>query len=829
MEQCNQFLNDVDVPIISNDHKKSCEIDISIEELKNSLFTMHKKKTPGSDGLTSEFYMKFWDSIKNTFFCSVKYSFEVGFLSTSQRQAIIKLIEKRDKDKRFISNWRPISLLNVDTKIISKCFAIRLVPILPSIISSDQTAYVKGRFIGESTRLISDILEISDTENISGYILTADLEKAFDSIDHTFLMSCLKKYGFGSKFLQWVNILLNKNESCVINGGTTTKYFKLERGARQGDPIAAYLFILVLEIFFIMIRNNDRIKKIKVFDFSYLLTAYADDTTFFVADLNSVVEINNTFIIFSNFSGLKLNSSKCEICGIGAKKGDKTALCGFKNVDLTSDAIRVLGVHFSYNNNICIQRNFIDVIKKIENVLKVWNMRNLTLTGKIIIFKTLAISKIVYISYLSNVAPAILDYLEVIQKKFTWSNKRSKIKHSTLISEYCDGGLNDVDIRSKIKSLHLSWLKRLYDNNFHPWKLIPTYIFGKVSKCSSNIFYPNLALNLDILKDLPLFYRQLAIYWLDFSQSEPKTTSSVLSESVWNNSFIKIDSKPIQPTFFGISEHIFLKNLLDDEGNFVSWDVFRLKYNIHSKHIFRWIQLKSSIPNTWIKLVKSDLTLQENICDFKPHINIKSRICSIEKLTSAEIYKLFIKRIEKPATSQSFFNDKFDISDVWKNIYLLPRYATVDTYSRIFQYKILNNILFLNDKSFRLNLVPSPLCSLCKSAKENVKHLFFECSISKSLWYSLQLNLKNHFHLKDLSLQSAVFGFLEEPKETSNATNHILLIFKIFLFKNRSLKPTITMLLAKLKNIVKIEGQLCFTERQSIMYNQKWGKVLNCL
>ena len=77
-------------------------------------------------------------------------------------------------------------------------------------------------------------------------------------------------------------------------------------------------------------------------------------------------------------------------------------------------------------------------------------------------------------------------------------------------------------------------------------------------------------------------------------------------------------------------------------------------------------------------------------------------------------------------------------------------------------------------------------------------------------------------------LQSAVFGFLEEPKETSNATNHILLIFKIFLFKNRSLKPTITMLLAKLKNIVKIEGQLCFTERQSIMYNQKWGKILNC-
>ena len=290
---------------------------------------------------------------------------------------------------------------------------------------------MKGRFIGESTRLISDILDISDTENLSGYILTADLEKAFDSIDHTFLISCLKKYGFGPKFIKWVNILLNKNESCVMNGGTTTKYFNLHRGARQGDPIAAYFFILVLEIFFIMIRNNKSINQLQILDFSYILSAYADDTTFFVADTNSIVEINNTFILFSKFSGLKFNNSKCEICGIGSNKGDNTALCGFKNVDLTSDSIRVLGVYFSYNKDISLQRNFIDVIKKIENVLKIWKMRNLTLSGKITIFKTLAISQIVYISYLSNVPSAILEQLEVIQKKFIWSKKKLKSNKSS--------------------------------------------------------------------------------------------------------------------------------------------------------------------------------------------------------------------------------------------------------------------------------------------------------------------------------------------------------------------------------------------------------------
>ena len=269
-----------------------------------------------------------------------------------------------------------------------------------------------------------------------------------------------------------------------------------------------------------------------------------------------------------------------------------------------------------------------------------------------------------------------------------------------------------------------------------------------------------------------------------------------------------------------------MKDLLDERGNFVSWDTFSNKYNIQQNKLFKWIQLKNCIPKTWLKLVRIDI-LQENICDFKPHINIKSRICSINKLSSADIYKLLIKRIEKPPTSQSFFNEKFDISHMWKNIYLLPRYATVDTYSRIFQYKILNNILFLNEKLFHLHLVDSPLCSLCGLAKENVKHLFFECPTSKSLWNSLQNHLINHLPLNDLTLQSAVFLFFKEPEDNTNITNHILLIFKIFLFKNRTHKPTLISLLARIKNIANIEGHLCFTDKQWNRHNKKWGKIIN--
>ena len=144
-----------------------------------------------------------------------------------------------------------------DTKFFSKTIASRFIPIFPTIKGT-----VKGRFIGESVR---QILNLCKQENIDGYLLTADLEKAFDSINHTFLICCLEKYGFDNYFISLIKLLLCGSESCVINGGTTTPYFLLQRGARQGDPIAAYLFILVLEIFFIMVRSNNSIGKIKTF------------------------------------------------------------------------------------------------------------------------------------------------------------------------------------------------------------------------------------------------------------------------------------------------------------------------------------------------------------------------------------------------------------------------------------------------------------------------------------------------------------------------------------------------------------------------------------
>ena len=158
------------------------------------------------------------------------------------------------------------------------------------MIDSRQTAYVNERFIGESGRVIDYVIRVCDIKKISGYLLAVGFEKAFDSLNK-FLIAVLKKYGFGEDFIDWIKILLRDQESYVINGGHTTTYFRLERGAKQGDPISSYLFTFALELFFILIKSNKNIHGINIFNHDFLYTAYADDTTFFLKDLDSVKNV----------------------------------------------------------------------------------------------------------------------------------------------------------------------------------------------------------------------------------------------------------------------------------------------------------------------------------------------------------------------------------------------------------------------------------------------------------------------------------------------------------------------------------------------------------
>lgn len=160
-EDCFEFVKNINVPQLSKTEKQSCESLLKNKECFESLKAMGNNNTPGIDGLSKEFYMTFWPELGEMMVCCFNYSFKEGTLSSSQNQVYITLLEKPDKDIRLIENWRPISLINVDSKICSKTLCNRLVNLMPKLIHPNQAGFVKGRTIDEIVRFLLDLFVYS--------------------------------------------------------------------------------------------------------------------------------------------------------------------------------------------------------------------------------------------------------------------------------------------------------------------------------------------------------------------------------------------------------------------------------------------------------------------------------------------------------------------------------------------------------------------------------------------------------------------------------------------------------------------------------------------
>ena len=281
---------------------------------------MQNGKSPGNDGFTTEFYVAFFGELGRLLVSVFNYAFEVGELSSSQKQAVITLIQKKDRNNMLFKNWRLISLINMDIKIASKVLAFGPRKVIHNVIHYDQTAYVKSRYVGGSVRLIDNLLAYADSENLDGILFAVDMEKALDSVEHNFIFASLKKFGFGEDFIRWFKTFLNDSQGFVMNNGTKTGYFKLEFRATQGDPLSPYMFIIALETLFIQVRNDSAIRGSRVRSVEIKLSAYADDTTFFMKDSHSLHRVLKLTGKFQEFSSLKFMVDKCEACWIGASK-----------------------------------------------------------------------------------------------------------------------------------------------------------------------------------------------------------------------------------------------------------------------------------------------------------------------------------------------------------------------------------------------------------------------------------------------------------------------------------------------------------------------------
>ena len=236
------------------------------------------------------------------------------------RQAIITCIPKGNKDRQLIKNWRPISLLSVIYKLASATIAERLKPFLQNIISEHQSGFIPGRCIGDCTRLIYDLMFYTEKHNIPGLLMQIDFEKAFDSVYWKFLYIALESFGFDNDFIKWIRLFNTDIKAYITQCGFLSDPIPVERGCRQGDPIAPYLFLLVAEVLCCLINRCPDILGITIGNTMFKLTQFADDTTIILdGNANSLQAALNILEIFGEISGLKINAEKTKLIWIGSE------------------------------------------------------------------------------------------------------------------------------------------------------------------------------------------------------------------------------------------------------------------------------------------------------------------------------------------------------------------------------------------------------------------------------------------------------------------------------------------------------------------------------
>ena len=719
------FFN-IEVPSLSEELRSVCEGQITYNECYSVLRSFQKNKTPGNDGLTIEFYLAFWPSFGKYIVDSINYSYEFGELSNSQKQAIITLIEKKGKDKRMIKNWQPISLINVDAKIISKVLAKRLEKVLPVIIHADQNAFVKGRSIFDAVRTIDDMVDYTKRNNLSGFLIAIDFEKAFDTLSFNFLIRTLHKFNFGPSFIHWIRVLYNNVSSCVMNNGFTTAPFMLGRGVRQGDPLSPYLFIIALEILAERIRSDSKIQGFRIGEEMVKLSLFADDMTCFLRDGDSYITLFQVLECFGDCSGLKVNHEKTEMLALGNNTIHDMTFAKHK----VCEVIKILGVYFGYDLKQRHDLNFTETLKAIKKSINLWKWRSLSLLGRIQIVNTFAIPKLMYRSSVIALPKGLVKEVNSILYGFIWNGK-GKVKRQVLISDLEKGGLKMLDIESMIKAKRVAFLKTFLEEYPSPWKTILNNLLAPIGGCFV------LHCNFDTSKlkiHLPAYYKECLEAWSDLNGKKPSSSQEVLNEIIWNNKFICLDKRST-----------YRKDLIDlgflRIGDLISvncsFSLYFLTPLTSPEQRFFLMSIVNSIPSEWRALAKASTNLSSNVpIPSTPTIKTdNSNLTPISYVSSRQIYQFFLERKQIPPTAKQKLQDKYSDTIVdWEKVFSLAFNVTLESKLREFQYKILNCILYTNEKLFRLGLTDSPCCAFCQEDIESIEHLLFSCKVSFKFW-----------------------------------------------------------------------------------------------
>lgn len=271
-----------DLPKLTDDQRQWLDANIQLDEISEAVKKLSNGRSPGIDGLPSEFFKQFWTLLKDDILDVFRVSHRKNELPTSCRRAVLSLLPKKG-DLGLLKNWRPVALLCTDYKILAKCLANRLKHFLEYVINDFQTYCVPKRTIMDNLFLVRDIMNLANAGNEGVGFLSVDQEKAFDEVDHLYLFKTLKAFGFGENFISWIKLLYTGASALLKVGGGLSCPVLVHRGIRQGCPLSGQLYSLAIEPLLYKLREKLQGFIVKGCENRpIILSAYADDITVFL-------------------------------------------------------------------------------------------------------------------------------------------------------------------------------------------------------------------------------------------------------------------------------------------------------------------------------------------------------------------------------------------------------------------------------------------------------------------------------------------------------------------------------------------------------------------
>ena len=404
-------------------------------------------------------------------------------------------------------------------KILTRALATSVKVVLDKLTANDQQAFIKSRFLGNNVLDAYSIASEALAQDDDFLLLSLDIEKAFDSVNWEFLYNTLSGFGFPLAFIQWTCTLNNKKELRIFNNGHSSDPIKVSNSLAQGCNLSPLLFIICIETLARKLRNNSKIKGIKVQDNEKVIGLVADDTMIVSkASPSSLQELCNILIDFEKQSGLHINYDKSVACALGPSSFNYTMHLPrtFKWLN-KGESFTYLGLKLQLNpaNQLVEDGNWTYSISTLTASLRKLRFSNHSLLGRILLVKTMLASIFVdKMSLLPSPPQEVLKPLNTFFYNYVWQNGIHHIVRNTMEQEIEYGGFKMLNIFLQERSLKFIWIQHLLNEDSDSfWK-------AQVSQCF--IMPINIILEFNITaQKLPAFIKAGSIlppFWVSLLQ-----------------------------------------------------------------------------------------------------------------------------------------------------------------------------------------------------------------------------------------------------------------------------------------------------------------------